>query len=139
MQIMTANNPNLDLVNINAYIKFSEILSICSQDIERKQYYDVNQGPLLRYKCVKSKCNNPKLDLVNMKAYIESGEILSICSQDIERKRNSGVKGHNSGTNMGKMTGNNPNLDLIIINAYTKFGEILSFCSQDIKRNRNFE
>ena len=31
------NNPNVDLFNINAYIKFGEILSICSQDIERKQ------------------------------------------------------------------------------------------------------
>ena len=34
---LTGNSPNLDLVNINAYIKFGEILSICSQDIERKQ------------------------------------------------------------------------------------------------------
>ena len=25
---------------MNAYIKFGEILSICSQDIERKQNYD---------------------------------------------------------------------------------------------------
>ena len=33
---MTANNPNLDIVNINAYIKFGEILSILFQDIERK-------------------------------------------------------------------------------------------------------
>ena len=32
-----SNNPNLDLVNMNAYIKFGEILSICSQDIEQKQ------------------------------------------------------------------------------------------------------
>ena len=31
---MTANNPNLDLVKINAYIKFGKIMSICSQDIE---------------------------------------------------------------------------------------------------------
>ena len=29
---MTCNNPRLDLVNMNAYIKFGEILSICSQD-----------------------------------------------------------------------------------------------------------
>ena len=28
------NNPHLDLVNISAYTKFSEILSICSQDFE---------------------------------------------------------------------------------------------------------
>ena len=41
----TCNNPKLDLVNINAYIKFGEILSICSQDIEQKQNFGVNQGP----------------------------------------------------------------------------------------------
>ena len=34
------NNPNLDLVIINAYTKFGKILSICSQDIEQKQNYD---------------------------------------------------------------------------------------------------
>ena len=34
------NNPNLDLININAYTKFGEILSICSQDIECKINYD---------------------------------------------------------------------------------------------------
>ena len=34
------NNPNIDLVNMNAYVKFGEILSICSQDIEWKQNYD---------------------------------------------------------------------------------------------------
>ena len=34
---MTANNTNIDLVNINVYdIIFGEILSICSQDIEWK-------------------------------------------------------------------------------------------------------
>ena len=46
---MTGNNPNLDLVNMNAYKKFGEILSICSQDIERirnsVQNSDINQGP----------------------------------------------------------------------------------------------
>ena len=36
---MTCNNSKQDLDNINAYIKFGEILSICSQDIERKQNY----------------------------------------------------------------------------------------------------
>ena len=34
------NNPNLCLVNINPYTKFGRILSICSQDIERKRNYD---------------------------------------------------------------------------------------------------
>ena len=41
---MMRNNPNVDLVNMNAYIKFGKILSIFSQDIEHKQNYGVNQG-----------------------------------------------------------------------------------------------
>ena len=36
VQKMSCNNPELDLVNRNAYIKFGENLSICSQDIEQK-------------------------------------------------------------------------------------------------------
>ena len=36
---MTCNNPELDLVNMNAYIKFIYSI-ICSQDIECKQNYD---------------------------------------------------------------------------------------------------
>ena len=42
---MTGNNPNLDLVNINAYIKFGEILPICSKDIEQKQKSEIIQVP----------------------------------------------------------------------------------------------
>ena len=42
---MSCDNPNVDLVNMNAYIKFGEILIICSQDIERKQKFGVKQGP----------------------------------------------------------------------------------------------
>ena len=41
---MTGNNPKLDLVNVDRQIKFGRILSIRSQDIERKQNSDVNQG-----------------------------------------------------------------------------------------------
>ena len=51
---MTGNNPNLDLVNMNAYIKFGEILSICSQEFEWKRNYDVNQGPQLCNKYAKN-------------------------------------------------------------------------------------
>ena len=47
------------------------------------------------------------------------------------------IKGHNSVTNLRKMTGNNTNLDLVNINAYIKFGEILSICSKDIEQKRN--
>ena len=36
MRQRTCNNPKLDPVNMNAYIKFGENLSICSQDIEQK-------------------------------------------------------------------------------------------------------
>ena len=51
---MTCNNPKVDLVSINAYIKFGEILIICSQDIERKRNFGANQGPKLWYKCAKN-------------------------------------------------------------------------------------
>ena len=42
---MFGNNPMLDLVNTNAYIKFGGILPIDSQDIELKRNFGVNQGP----------------------------------------------------------------------------------------------
>ena len=42
---MMGNNPKLDLVNVDVHTKFGLILSIRSQDIERKHYSDVNQGP----------------------------------------------------------------------------------------------
>ena len=38
-------NTNLDLVTDNVYTNFGLILSICSQDIEQKPNFDVNQGP----------------------------------------------------------------------------------------------
>ena len=41
---MLCNNPKLDLVNMNAYIKFGEVLPIGSQDIERKRNFSVNKG-----------------------------------------------------------------------------------------------
>ena len=51
------------------------------------------------------------------------------------------IKGHNSLTNLRKMTANNPNIDLVSIKIYIKFGQYdciykicrnLSICSQDI-------
>ena len=42
---MTDNNPKLDLVNDDVHTKFGRILSIRSQDIERKRNSDVNIGP----------------------------------------------------------------------------------------------
>ena len=43
------------------------------------------------------------------------------------------INGHNSGTNLRKMTCNNPKM-----NAYMKFSEILLIGSQDIELKRNF-
>ena len=50
---LTLYNPNLDIINVNVYTKFSSILSIFSQDIERKRNSDINQGPLLCSKFAK--------------------------------------------------------------------------------------
>ena len=52
---MTGNNPKLDLVNDDVHTKFGWILSIRSQDIERKRNSDVNIGP--------SKGNNSSANL----------------------------------------------------------------------------
>ena len=41
---MMGNNPKLGLVNVDVHTKLGQILSICSQDIERKRNSDVNQG-----------------------------------------------------------------------------------------------
>ena len=42
---MMGNNHKLDLVNVEVHTKFGQILSIGSQDIERKRNSDLNQGP----------------------------------------------------------------------------------------------
>ena len=47
------------------------------------------------------------------------------------------IKGHNSLTNLQKMTGCNLNLDLVNINAHEKFGQMLLIRSQDIELKRN--
>ena len=54
LQKMTANNPKLDLVDVDVHTKFGQILSICSQDSERKRNSDVNQGPLLHQNYAKN-------------------------------------------------------------------------------------
>ena len=67
---MMCTNPNVDLVNMNTYLKFGEILSICSQDIGRKRNSGVKKGHNSGTKVRKMTCNNPKLDLVNINAFI---------------------------------------------------------------------
>ena len=84
------NNPNLDLVNINAYAKFGQIPSICSR----------SRDITLLYKLMR---NNPNLDLAKF------GQIPSICSQDMSgNKILTAIKGHNSAINLQKLTQNNP-------------------------------
>ena len=45
LQKMTGNNPKLAFVIDDMHTKFGRILSIRSQDIERKRNSEVNQGP----------------------------------------------------------------------------------------------
>ena len=45
LQKMMGNNPKLDLVNVDVHTKFGRIVSIRSEDIERKRNSDINQGP----------------------------------------------------------------------------------------------
>ena len=49
--------------------------------------------------------------------------VLKIMSENEKVKS---IMGHNSVTNLRKMTNNNPNLHLVNINGHTKFGQILS-------------
>ena len=42
---LTGNTSKLDLVTDDVHTKFGQILSIRSQDNERKQNSDINQGP----------------------------------------------------------------------------------------------
>ena len=44
-QKIMGNNPKLDLVSVDKHTKFSQILSIRSQDIERKENSDFHQWP----------------------------------------------------------------------------------------------
>ena len=46
-------NPKLDVITINAYVKFGKNPFIHSKDIERKQNSDVIQGPQLCNKLIK--------------------------------------------------------------------------------------
>ena len=86
---MMGNNPKLDHVNVDVHTKFGQILSICSQDIERKRNFGNKEGPC---KGNNSSANLGKLlDLVTVDVHTKFGQILSIHSRDIERKQNSDV------------------------------------------------
>ena len=59
---------------MNEYVKFDEILFICSQDIEQKEILVYFKGHDSGTNVPKIMCDNPKLDLVNMNAYKKFGE-----------------------------------------------------------------
>ena len=120
---MMGNNPKLDLVNVDVYTTFGQILSIGSQDIERKQNSDVNQGQKLCQNFAK----NDRQQFQARSVHTKFGQILSICSKDIERKRNFGnnegsYKDNNSSANLGKLTCIYTLVDIVNIDAYAKYG-----------------
>ena len=89
---MTGNNPKLDLINVDVHTKFGQILSMSSQDIQRKQNSVVYVKGHNSVKIMQKMMGyNHKLDLVNADVHTKFGQILSMRSQDIERKRNSDV------------------------------------------------
>ena len=73
---MTCYNPKLDLVNMNAYIKFGGNIQVVLKILGR---YEIlaeikghNSGTNLR----KIMCNNPKVDHVNINAHTKLSWIL---------------------------------------------------------------
>ena len=68
---MTCNSPNLDLVNINGYIKLDGNLSICSQDKGQIYILALINGYNFGINERKMTCNNLKLDIVIRNAYIK--------------------------------------------------------------------
>ena len=83
---MKSVNPNVDLVNIYAYIKFCEIRQLVLKILSGNEIYALIKGHNSCTIVRKMMCNNPNVDLVNMNAYIKFGELMTICSQDIEHK-----------------------------------------------------
>ena len=71
---MPGSNPNLRILNMNAYIKRGEIPSVCSKDIERNEILTSIKVHNSVTNFQKMPCNNLNLDLVNIDAYIKGGD-----------------------------------------------------------------
>ena len=81
---MSGNNPNLDLVNINAYINY--LVKFCQfvlKILSRNEKATSIKGHYSVIKLQKMTGNIPNLNLVNINAHKKFGKILSISSQDI--------------------------------------------------------
>ena len=102
---MAGNNHNLDLVNINAYIKFDEILSICSQDNENEIMMSIKGHNSVTNLRKKITGNNTNLDLVSINAN-DIQSLVKICPFFPKILRGyeilTSIKGHNSLTNVQK-------------------------------------
>ena len=85
---LTRVNPNLNLVNINAYLHLGQIPSNCSQYTERKRKYNNNTAMVLGYCYIFVSWNNPNRDVVKVNTYAKFDQIPWIHSQDIEQKQN---------------------------------------------------
>ena len=123
------NNPNLNLVKVNAYAIFDQFHSFFHKILSRNKILTTVKGHNSVINLQKMACNNPNLDLIKVNAYAKFDQILSICSQDIERKGSFDNQGPQP---CCKLMRNNPNIDLVNIKAYEIFGLIPSNCSQDL-------
>ena len=81
-------NTNVDIVNDDVYTKFGLILSIHSQDIEKKQILTSIKGRNYVANLRKTMIYITNVDLVNDYVYTKFGLNRSICFQDIEQKLN---------------------------------------------------
>ena len=98
---LTCNNPNPDLVKVNAQAKFDQIPFICIEDIERKRISTITKG---HNSCQfgKKACNNPNLDLVKVKTDANFHQFFHkiLCGKEIWTI----TKSHNYVINMRKLT-----------------------------------
>ena len=89
---MTGNNPNIDLVNINAHTKLVKFFQFVPKILSGNEILNTILTSVKDHNSItnvrKMECNIPNLDLVSVNAYTKFGKILSICSRDIERKQN---------------------------------------------------
>ena len=82
---------NMDLVFINAYTKFHQNSSICSEDIEEKYIFTSIKGHNSVENEQKILFNRPNLHLININAYTKFDRNPQINSQDIEHKQHSDI------------------------------------------------
>ena len=72
---MTCIDPKIDVVNINSYLKFGEILSLCSQDIERKRNFWRKSRATTLVQIWKNDVKQSPARFCHINAYIKFGEI----------------------------------------------------------------